>query len=137
MTDITVSTTSTQTGSRSWLLYEGDGVFGPVSRGEGVINFALFTSGTHYPNGYIPSGTVLGKVTTGGKLGPYSDAAGDGRQTAVGFLFNDTPVPTDTSKPVVVAVVDGFAAISESRLPTNHGLDANGKADLPLIKFRG
>lgn len=136
MTDITVRTTTFTQGSRSWLLFEADGVTGPVPRATGVINFALFTAGTHYPDGFLPAGLVLGRVTSGGKLGPYSNAAVDGRQTAVGFLFNDTPVPTNTADPVVVALVDSFAAISEARLPANHGLDTAAKAELPLIVFR-
>jgi hypothetical protein len=136
MTDITVSTTTYSNGSRSWLLFEADGVQGPVPRATGVIDFSKFTSGTHYPNGYLPAGLVLGKVTSGGRLAPYNDAASDGTQTAVGILYNDTPVPASTSQRVAVAYIDCFAVVSESRLPTNHGLDANGKADLSKIVFR-
>ncbi len=136
MTDIAVTSTTYQPTDRPWLLWEADGTYGSVARTTGTINFALFTANTHYPNGYIASGTVVGKVTTGGRIGPYDDAASDGRQTAVGFLFNDVKVPADTATKVQVAIVDAFAAVSQSRLPTNHGLDAAGIADLPLIKAR-
>lgn len=136
MTDIAVTSTTYQPTDRPWLLWEADGKYGSVARTSGTINFALFTAGTHYPNGYIPSGTVVGKVTTGGRIGPYDNAQTDGRQTAVGFLFNDTKVPTDTATKVEVAIVDAFAAVSQSRLPANHGLDAAGITDLALIKVR-
>jgi len=45
-----------------------------------------FTDGTKYPDGAIPSGTPLGKVTATGKYGPYDNAANDGRQTLAGLL---------------------------------------------------
>ena len=136
MTDIAVTSVSYQPSDRPWLLFEAKGELGPVSTTDGTINFALFTSGTHYPNGYIPSGTVVGKVTTGGRIGPYDNAASDGRQTAVGFLYNDVRVPTDTATKVQVAIVDSFAVVSQSRLPTNHGLDSAGITDLALVKVR-
>jgi hypothetical protein len=136
MTDISVTTSTYQPADRPWLLWEADGTIGSVARIDGTLNFALFTANTHYPNGYIASGTVVGKVTSGGRIGPYDNAASDGRQTAIGFLFNDVKVPPSTSTKVQVAIVDAFAAVSQSRLPANHGLDSAGIADLPLIKVR-
>jgi hypothetical protein len=47
-------------------------------------------SSAFYPQGRLPSGLYLGKITSGGKYGKYDDAASDGRQTCVGFLA--TPV---------------------------------------------
>lgn len=59
--------------------------------------------------------------------------ATDGRGTATGFLFEDVDVSalegTDlTGEVVVPMLVTGF--IRESKLPTNHGLDAAAKTDL-------
>lgn len=136
MTDIAVETQTYLPADRPWLLFESSGPNQPVPTDAGVLNFALFTAGTHYPNGFLPSGLVLGRVTTGGRLGPYDNTATDGRQTAVGFLYNSTRVPSDTSRKVAAAIVDVFAVVSESRLPSGHGLDAAGKVDLPLIKVR-
>ncbi len=79
MTDIAVETTDYLPADRPWLLFEAVGHQGPSSTDSGRINFALFTAGTHYPNGFIPSGVMLGKVTATGLLGPYSNAAVDGR----------------------------------------------------------
>lgn len=36
-----------------------------------TLDLSLFTEGTHYPNGFIPSGMGLGKVTGSGLYGPY------------------------------------------------------------------
>lgn len=138
MTDISVETTgSFQTDDRQWLLFEAVGHQQPVATDHGVLNFALFTANTHYPNGYLPSGILLGRVTSGGRLGPYDNAASDGRQTAVGLLYNATRVPASTSTKVAAAVVDAFAVVDVTKLPTGNGLDTAGRADLPLIKFRG
>ncbi len=138
MTDISVETRSFGPDDRAWLLTELVGhqqstatVYG------GNIDFSLFTANTHYPNGYLPSGLLLGKVTATGRLGPYSNGATNGTETAVGFLYNATRVPASTATRVAGTVVDSFAIVSESRLPANHGLDAAAKAELPLIKFRG
>jgi hypothetical protein len=131
MTDIAVETTSYLTEDRSWLI---DSL--PWSTEFGRLDFALFTAGTHYPNGFLFSGIVLGKVTTGGLLGPYNDGASDGRQTAVGILYNATKVPTLLTRRVSVAYVRSFAAISVAKLATGNGLDAAGQVDLKLLDFR-
>ena len=36
-----------------------------------TLDTSAFTEGTHYPNGYFPSGLPLGKITASGKYGPY------------------------------------------------------------------
>lgn len=137
-TDIAVTTQTFLPADRPWLLFEAQGLPGPVPTDFGIIDFSLFTANTHYPDGFLPSGLVLGRVTTGGRLGPYSDAASDGRQTAVGFLYNAVAVPAGApqARKVAVAVADAFVIVAVGKLPANHGLDANGRADLPLVKFR-
>lgn len=136
MTDISVERTSYQQDDRPWLLAELVGHQQSTTTDMVVLDFSKFTAGTHYPNGFIPSGTVIGKVTSGGRGGPYDNAASDGRQTAVGHLYNAIRVPADLTTKVAAAVVDCFAVVSESRLPTNHGLDTAAKADLSLVKYR-
>lgn len=148
-TDISVKTTQFQTGDRSWLIPQPSAVgFGYTP--SGVLDISTLTAATHYPNGYVPSGLVLGVITaasTGGKVvyGAYDDTAGDGRAVAAGFLFDDAQVPNlaDLTKDPGIAVVVAFAVIRESRLPIQSAgspagrgyLDANGKADLKLIYF--
>lgn len=53
---------------RSWL-GSADGTLATRSI---TLDVSAFTAGTHYPLGYIPSGTVLGPITSSGLYGPYS-----------------------------------------------------------------
>lgn len=57
-----------------------------------VLDVSAFTAGTHYPDGYIPSGTPLAKV--GGLMVPYTSAEGTttGAGILAGFLYTDQPV---------------------------------------------
>lgn len=56
------------------------------------LDLTKFNAAQHYPNGFIPDGCVLGKVTSSGKYAPYLASASDGTQTAVGILFNPVSV---------------------------------------------
>lgn len=135
-TDISLQTTTYQVADRRWLLSPHGTDYTP-----GVtLDVSKFTAGTHYPNGYIPSGTVVGRVTATGKVGPYDDAASDGRQTAVGILFADCRVTRSngTTATNVGTGVLVHGIVSVAKLPFQSGtgsIDANGKADLPLIRF--
>lgn len=93
------------------------------------LDLTLFDSAQHYPNGFLPDGIVLGKVTSGGKYGPYLGTASDGRQTAVGILFNVVPMfqPGTSSLFTAVSVplfLHGFVA--EANLPFNSTNQALG-----------
>lgn len=57
-----------------------------------LLDISAFTEGTHYPDGYIPSGTPVAKV--GGVLVPYDDTQGTTTNAGVlaGFVFTDQPV---------------------------------------------
>lgn len=96
-----------------------------------TLKNSLFTAGTHYPNGYLPSGLVLGKVTASGLYGPYDDAASDGRQTAVGFLYSNTKMVASGAD--VGAPIHWHGAVKKLKLPFQSGtgsLDAAGIVDL-------
>lgn len=56
------------------------------------LDISAFTAGTHYPNGYIPSGTPLAKV--GGLMVPYTsaEATTTGAGVLAGHLFTDQNV---------------------------------------------
>lgn len=137
MTDITVKSALFQAEDRSWLLSRWGQ--GPGENPSCILDVSTFTAGTHYPNGYFPSGIPLGRITAASSaektvVGPYDDAATDGRQTCIGMLHSATKVPdlADTTKDVGGAIVRaGF--IKESRLPI--AIDAAGKADLKLCDF--
>lgn len=67
-----------------------------------TLDVSAFTAGTHYPNGYIPSGTPVAKV--GGLLVPYdsTEATTTNAGVLAGFLFTDQPVVGTADFPVPV-----------------------------------
>jgi hypothetical protein len=70
MTSIEVQTTSYQVEKRSWLLSQHG--TDPGTTPSITLDVSAFTAGVHYPNGYIPSGTALAKITATGLYGPYT-----------------------------------------------------------------
>jgi hypothetical protein len=141
MTDIAVFSQPYQTEDRSWLLSEFEDCYAE----GGTLSVAAFVAGQHYVNGYIPSGTLLGVITTGGLLAPYLDAAGDGTNTCVGILLHSVRV----LNPLGVALVKVGVAysrynmvVSQARLPFVVGtaaaggyVDAAAKTDLKNVLF--
>lgn len=129
-TDISVRSSAYQVEDRSWLV----GTHGTDATPSVTLDISKFTKNTHYPNGFIPSGTAIGKVTATGLYGPYSDAAADGTQTCAGILFSSVRA-IDTSTGNALAKVGGarfvHGVVNTAKLPAV--VDANGKADLPLI----
>lgn len=135
--DISVSSTAIQTENLAWDLSTADnpGFAVPVR-----VDVSTFTAGTHYPNGYFPSGLPVGKIdalSVNGAVvvGPYDNAATDGRQTCLGLLRAATkvPNPSDTSVDCGAAVLVAFAAVRLSKLPV--ALDVPGQADLTRLYF--
>lgn len=124
MTDISVKSDTYQAEDRSWL----GSAHGTEATNTITLDVSSFTEGTHYPNGFIPSGVVLGRISATGLYGPYSNGAGDGREVAAGHLFDSTKVPTNGADVGAPLFVHG--QVVEANLPTNHGLDANAKTDL-------
>jgi len=105
-----------------------------------TLNLALFTTGLGFAD-YIPSGTVLGQVTTGGLYGPYNGAASDGRQTARGHLFDAVRL-TDASGDVFTvagAALFWEGIVRRDKLPVFSGsegeLDAAAEVELPFIRY--
>lgn len=76
------------TGDQSWLA----STHGLRNARNELLDISTFTAGTHYPNGYIPSGTPLAKV--GGMAVPYTSAEGTttGAGVLIGHLLTDQPV---------------------------------------------
>ncbi|THA56106.1 head decoration protein [Streptomyces sp. A1136] len=121
--ELSIKTTTFAGDDQSWLGSE----HGTQATETIVLDTSLFTSGTHYPNGFFISGIPLGMVTSGGKYGPYDNAATDGRQTLVGFLFASVPAPTvNTLDPAAAMLTHG--KVRESRLPV--AVDSAGKTDV-------
>lgn len=57
-----------------------------------ILDISTFTAATHYPNGYIPSGTAVAKV--GGVLVPYdtNEATTTAAGVLAGFVLTDIPL---------------------------------------------
>lgn len=137
MSDISVEITTYQVEKRSWYLGTADN---PGFTESVTLDVSAFNA-AHYPNGYIPSGTILGIITATGKAAPYLAAAVDGSGDAAGILFSSVKIPdlTDLTKDVGGAMLVAFAPVSVSKLPfddsvTQGGfIDAAGQADLSNI----
>jgi hypothetical protein len=95
------------------------------------LNGDLFPAGT-FPDGVVPSGTVLGIVTATGLAGPYDDAALDGRQTAVGHLVNETRVKAGGRD---LQAVLHAGTVTRRLLPANSGMNDAAAADLSAIVY--
>lgn len=80
-----------------------------------VLDISAWTKATHYPNGYIPSGTPAAKGTNG--LVPFdpADEAVTGAGVLAGFIFGDQRVVSD-SEDFAVALRDS-GRIRVSKLP--------------------
>lgn len=116
---------------RSWL---GD-VDGTQATRSITLVVASFTKATHFPQGVLRSGHVIGRYTSGGNTGLwglYSDAAGDGRQVAVGFLFNTLELidAAGNQSVKVGAPLQERGFIKPVNLPSTSGLDSAARADL-------
>lgn len=126
MTNIQVRKTSEyQAENRTWIYSDP----GQWTRASGTLDVTTFTKTTHYPDGYIPSGTVLGVITASHKLGPYDSTATDGRETPVGFLYDSDTVHDGVDSSVVPVMFQG-GGINEHKLPVNSGLDEDAKSAL-------
>ncbi len=107
---------------RSWL----DSEHGTDATVSVTLDVAQFVEATHFPNGFIPSGTPLGVVTATGLAGPYDNAAGDGRGTLIGHLYAQVKVKKGATRIGGALLRHGF--IKRNKLP--FPVDAAGEADV-------
>ncbi|MGW1587315.1 head decoration protein [Streptomyces sp. NPDC002386] len=122
--DLSLTTQSFGVDDQSWLGSE----HGTQATESVTLDTSTFTPATHYPAGYFKSGIPLGAITaTPGKYGPYDNAASDGRQTLVGFLFAAVKAPTNPAVDVAGAMLV-HGKVRAARLPV--AVDAAGQADV-------
>jgi len=102
-------------GDQSWL----DSSHGLRNARTEVLDISTFTANTHYPNGYIPSGTPLAKVA--GMVVPYTSAEGTTTGAGIfwGHLLTDQQVvgTVDFAVPVLQ-----HGRVKSAKVPT--GTDA-------------
>lgn len=136
-TRIDVQTPATRyADSQAWLA----NMKGTTTMRSITVDLALFTA-DHVLQGFIPSGTVLGKVTATGKYGPYDNAASNGLEVAAGHLWDAIQMTAGDTHDVSAALFwEGI--VRESKLPAfadlanaKGELDANAKTDLIHIRY--
>jgi hypothetical protein len=134
MSDITVRRSTFQSENRSWLRGP-DGTL-PGDNPSIVLDVSAFTAGTHYPSGFVPSGTVLGKITTSGLYAPYDPAATNGSETAVEILFSSVTIGSGATRVGGAGLHKGEVIPSKLPFQTGKGaLDADARTDLKLVNF--
>lgn len=108
------------------------------SKGDGSarsikLDIASFTSGTHYPDGYLLPGICIAKNTSTGKYVPYANAGANGTGAPAGFLSKRVKVTSGSATPGGVLKWEGV--VKTSGLPTGHGMDASAKTALAAHFF--
>lgn len=100
-------------GDQSWL----GSTHGIYNGRTETIDISTFTAGTHYPNGYLPSGTPVALV--GGVLVPYdkTEATVTGAGILAGHILTDQPVvgTADFSVPLL-----DHGRVKVSKVPYNN-----------------
>lgn len=134
MTSIAIKRTYYQFEDRSWLQVQpGGSEFGRTI--SGTLDISAFTAGTHYPNGYIPSGIVLGKITSSGLYGPYAGRSNE-VQLITPATSGDTTVVFDgaSAGALTIAADSGGATALYTAL---HGLSNLGPGDVQVTVGSG
>jgi hypothetical protein len=102
-----------------------------------ALAVAAFTAGTHYPNGYLPSGLPIGLYTSGGnsgKFGPYTTGASDGSQTLAGFLLTPVAIPAAGAPAVVNGALLDRGRVITSKVPII-AIDTAAKTSNPRFNY--
>lgn len=93
-----------------------------------TIDVDTFTEATHFPNGYLPSGTPLGRITADGTYGLYDPNADDGRNVLEGFLFTTQRI--NAADALVVAPMLDHGKVILANLPFEIADAATAAADV-------
>lgn len=121
--NLTQTTETFQNEDQTWL-----GSAHGTDMGRSItLDTSAFTSGTHYPNGYFPSGLPLGRITATGLYGPYNNASSDGTEVLAGFLLCTVDAPSVTTVDPQGALYE-HGRVVEAKLPV--AIDSAGRTDL-------
>lgn len=101
-----LKTTTYGAGDYSWLL----NTHGLNAGGQGVLDISAFTAGTHYPLGYIRSGTPVNAADRAA-LKPWTDTAG----AILAFVDGDQSV--NGGEDLNVALVTHADGIIKANVP--------------------
>lgn len=103
-----------------------------------TLDLSQFTAVGFYPNGFIPSGVVLARVTASGLYVPFADAGAGGTEIPRGFLLSAVEVRATNVTGKAAGALFWRGSVKLSRLPvvpfggggTPGGLQTNGQAEL-------
>lgn len=128
--DLSLRSTTFGQDDQSWLIS-----CNPSTNKGITLDKSLFTEATHYPDGYLKSGIVLGKVTATGLYGPYNDSLSTGVEVAAGILYAAVPIRStadvDPGGALMRRGVVTEAKLSIANGATGRGyIDTAGKVDL-------
>lgn len=132
MTSLNSRRWSAQSENRAWLR----GPHGTEPGANANITLDIPAFADLFPNGFIPSGTLVGKITASEKFGPYDPAALDGTETPAGFLFGSLPV--SVGQTIVGGALVDHGYVNADRLPLSEGkgaLDEAARTALTHIIF--
>jgi hypothetical protein len=97
------------TGDQSWL-----GESGPHKARSQALLKSGFTEGTHYPDGFLPSGTPVALNSSTDEYVAYVDGGSNGTGAVAGFVLTDSKVTGDAY--INVALLDR-GRININKLP--------------------
>jgi hypothetical protein len=124
-----LTTEDFQNENHSWL----GSARGTNSTRSGTLVLDSFTAGTHFPNGFLPSGLALGRFTSGPNFdaavetfGPYTGGATNGLQTLAGFLYMSLRVPPGMTTGLIPGAVLDTGRVIVPRLPISIDATAQG-----------
>jgi hypothetical protein len=111
-----------------------------------TLDLSTFTAVGFYPNGFIPSGTVLARITATGLYVPFADGAvGTGAEIPRGLLLSAVEVRATNVTGKAAGALFWRGSVKLSRLPvlpfggggTPGGLQTNGQAELATATATG
>lgn len=122
--DLTAQFTSFGVEDQTWLgSAHGTSMGRPVT-----LDASLFVLATHFPQGYLPSGTAIAAFTATGKYGPYTPGASNGLQNFVGYTLTATQMKTTTSTPQAALYEHGRVIVANLPFSSGTGaIDSAGK----------
>lgn len=111
------------------------------------LDVTKFTKNTHYPNGFIPAGVVLGVVASSGKFGPYAGELNEVQRIAVdatGGTFTITvaggttaAIAFNATPGAVQSALELLAEVNNGDIVVTGGVGAAGGANPYVLTFGG
>lgn len=108
-------------GDQSWLGSD----HGLFNARTGTLDVSTFTAGTHYPDGYFPSGLLV-NCASEGAVKPFTGAAGE----ALGFVLFDVQASGTADLP---AAILRHGLINTTKLPLTTNLPAAAPAGFVFV----